>query len=265
MNINEFDEKGFTFIEKLIPNDKIDELYDAFVYMMIKFSGKDYTYLLNDKESWDSIDFSQAILDFRNDNYAGFSYLYRTMIMNHIYTSLFTYPKLTKAIAQLLKTRTSFLTSSDPQFRIDHPKDKKHTLRWHQDSAYYPQDQGGDCSLVCNISLHNIPNELGPVEVKEGSHKSGKIKFSNQTPKGKKSGQKYISENLLKDFRVQSLCTQKGDVSLYHMNLVHKSGFNVSDSVRFSAILRFYDVAGSNFVPFDVFYRCDQNYIEKLK
>jgi hypothetical protein len=48
------------------------------------------------------------------------------------------------------------------------------------------------------------------------------------------------------------------------MNLVHKSGFNESDSLRFSALLRFFDVAGSNFVPFDVFFRCDQNYIEKL-
>ena len=42
---------------------------------------------------------------------------------------------------------------SEHQLRIDEPNDELYTLDWHQDGAYYKQDNDGKSGLVVNICI----------------------------------------------------------------------------------------------------------------
>lgn len=49
---------------------------------------------------------------------------------------------------------------------------------------------------------------------------------------------------------IVTLDAQCGDLIIYHMNLIHRSGFNYSNKVRFSAIARAFKTMTNKFNPF---------------
>ena len=141
---------------------------------------------------------------------------------------------------------------SDYQFRMDYPKDSKHTLGWHQDSAYYSHDTDGTCGIVCNISLHDITYEMGCVEALIGSHHNQKLDYELTKRQNGSEQRKPVNEEALEDgCSLLPLETKKGDLSLYSMNLLHRSGFNKSEFVRFSALARMHNSESAKFMPFN--------------
>jgi len=166
------------------------------------------------------------------------------------FINLFEDYKIRRLAASLLKTRPENLIIAEHQFRIDYPNDKRHILQWHQDANFYPQDPDGKNSLVCNISLHNIKKNMGSTVLLPRSQNLGLLKFKKIQGNQKKSGQRTVCYDLSK-FKDLALNTYPGDVSFYDMRLIHKSGFNRINKVRFSAIARIFNPMNYNYKSFE--------------
>ena len=112
------------------------------------------------------------------------------------FVSLFENKEILSKTSKLLNSKPENLIIAEYQFRIDYPNDTRHTLNWHQDAAYYPQDSLGDNSLVCNISLHKITKNMGTPFIIPKSH-LGKV-YDYKLTKGTKFkyGQRSINADL---------------------------------------------------------------------
>ena len=118
-----------------------------------------------------------------------------------------------------------------PVLRVDMPRDNpKYRFGAHQD---YPYSKGSKSSLVIWAPLQDVSIKNGALKIVEGSHKGQKIY---------KTDKKNI---ILKKFKLEfkDMPCKVGDALVFSQCLVHKSGYNNSNSARFSITFRFNDLS----------------------
>ena len=139
---------------------------------------------------------------------------------------------------------------SEFQFRIDEPKDRLFTLDWHQDGSYYDQDKGGLNSIVINICVQKCSKDMGSPELIGGSHQKGQVSMKKFFTKESKTLQYNTNKKFIEKNSVSVVEPKVGDMIIYDMNLIHRSGFNISKKARFSAVSRAFNPLASTFRPF---------------
>lgn len=114
-----------------------------------------------------------------------------------------------------------------PMLRVDMPIDDQSIFSQHQDYAY---NQGSANSVTIWIPLQDTGIDEGALLVEPGSHSKGI--FPN------KGG------IITKDYKFNFChCPVKfGQALIFNQKLVHQSGFNKSNKIRFSVQLRFSDL-----------------------
>lgn len=142
--------------------------------------------------------------------------------------------------------------------RIDYPKDRYWKARLHQD---YTSQLGSPNGIVCYTPLGNLNKKMGPVILYSKSHKKGvfKTKVDLTGLKKKKTYDPYyiqISKKQLKEFKIKYLNLKETDLGLFHFLLLHESGFNSSDKIRWSMVHRMFDFSHKQAI--------NQNYIGGL-
>lgn len=116
-------------------------------------------------------------------------------------------------------------------------KDIYHTVPAHQD-VY--STEGSANSAVVWLPLTNLPKELGPLEIVPGSHKHGLL--TSRVEEGFGMVDVYGD----KDFISTEL--EPGDALFFSSYLVHRSGNNTTNSIRWSAHVRYNDMNDSDFI-----------------
>ena len=91
---------------------------------------------------------------------------------------------------------------------------------------------------------------MGSPELVRCSHNEGMLNFVDNTGKYTEIEQFNIYDKDMPNADIVTLDAQCGDLIIYHMNLIHRSGFNYSNKVRFSAIARAFKTMTSKFNPF---------------
>ena len=112
-----------------------------------------------------------------------------------------------------------------------------HTVPPHQDWASM---QGSINSIVVWIPLINIDQKLGSIALVPGSHKEGLLAK-------KKSGSFGMVDKYKKEDFV-SFDVKQGDIILFNSFLVHKSGNNNTDNIRWSCHMRYNDLDDKTFI-----------------
>jgi hypothetical protein len=107
----------------------------------------------------------------------------------------------------------------------------------HQD---WRSMQGSLNAMVVWVPLADVPFELGALEVIPGSHMWG-LQDSHEDEWYRRI------EGITVD-RYQSVAVSAGDVLFFSAFLVHRSGNNVTDSIRWSCHFRYNDLEESTFV-----------------
>ena len=115
-----------------------------------------------------------------------------------------------------------------PLLRCDIPIKEQSIFEQHQD---YPYNIGSLNSVTIWIPLQDVDIESGALLVAPGTHLNGV--YPNR--KGI-----IVKEHR---FRFESVPMKLGEVLVFNQKLVHQSGMNVSDKIRFSVQLRFSDLA----------------------
>jgi len=100
--------------------------------------------------------------------------------------------------------------------------------------------QGSINGMVAWIPLVDIDQELGSIKVVPGSHR-----------RGLQSEQKSGSFGLVHGYNegdFVSFDMKQGDIILFNSFLVHKSGDNTTDDIRWSCHMRYNDLADKSFI-----------------
>jgi phytanoyl-CoA hydroxylase len=126
----------------------------------------------------------------------------------------------------------------------------------HQD---WRSMQGSLNSMVIWVPLADVPFELGALEVIPGSHIWG-LQNSRED-----EWYRHIED--LRDEQYQSVVMSAGDVLFFSAFLVHRSGNNVTDSIRWSCHFRYNDLEEPTFVsrkyPNPYIYKPQQELVTK--
>ena len=137
--------------------------------------------------------------------------------------------KLTSIAALLLGDEEVVLLEKIP-FRIDCPMVLRELAVWHQDHFYVK----GDVNIITAwIPMQETTFREGCLMVMPGSHVDGSIPHDVNVLEKKY----YPSDIFTRDVRYIEM--QRGDVLFFHSCLLHSSGNNISDIIRFSIQARF--------------------------
>ena len=130
-----------------------------------------------------------------------------------------------------------------PTIFFNSPHLGKRDVDWkkpsHQD---WKTTQGSLDSTVVWVPLINIDRSLGALEIVPESHKLGLLSYEMQ------SDYHTIVEDAAKHFQFVSVEVTKGDVLFFSTLLVHRSGDNTSDSIRWSCHFRYNNLCEPTFI-----------------
>ena len=149
--------------------------------------------------------------------------------------------KIIKFLRKLMVAKNKTIICNNPRLRVQIPgNDNISNLPWHKDIHYNKIKRSS--SLVFWISLGRIDEDMGPVVIKSNSHKLKKVKkiFFKKT-----NGNKVPSidiKNIDKySYKDVFFTTRPGDVMIFDLNLIHRSGNNSSiNKVKWSAQARYH-------------------------
>lgn len=168
--------------------------------------------------------------------------------MVHNYRALSS-SKIIRLCKKILGEKKNSINLTDISIRLDPPNDRRNALDWHQDSSYFRQNKNCFDSLVLWVPLIDLDNKTGGVDILKNSFRLGALKS-----KRKKVSNKYFSEkrsidgSMLREFRsIKFDNLKKGDAIIMNMNMIHKSGDNISDKFRITLIGRYHRTLTKSF------------------
>ncbi|MBC7544392.1 MAG: phytanoyl-CoA dioxygenase family protein [Candidatus Sericytochromatia bacterium] len=133
------------------------------------------------------------------------------------------------------------IMSSRPQLYFHHPRLAQREEYWrlgqHQD---WRTGQGSLDAVTVWLPLVDCDRSLGALEVIPGSHRRGLLDTEAFSYFGKIA-------TAIDDSRFKSMAMEAGDVLVFSAFLVHRSGTNTSDAIRWSCQFRFNNLAEPTF------------------
>ena len=111
------------------------------------------------------------------------------------------------------------------------------------------QNDSGRNGIVLWTPINKLTKKHGFLEFLDQSHKLGPLNISKQKAKGKfHSSKRTISEEKLRKFKNKmSFDLKLGDALLMNLDVVHRSGNNISEQFRMSLLGRFHNMIKDDF------------------
>jgi len=192
--------------------------------------------------------FHKDLLQFRKIKKKNFGYFFDTIQTLSINYQILTQSKILSTTNKLLKNSKNCISLTDIALRIDPPIDNRNSLKWHQDSSYFRQNNNGFNGLVVWLPVFDVDKKTGTISFLEQSHTIGPQNIKRRKIRKNFSSQRNIDERLLKDFReVEPTSIKPGDAIVMNMDMVHKSSNNFSKKNRISLIGRYHNTISGDF------------------
>jgi len=157
-----------------------------------------------------------------------------------------------KTVSKLLNTDPIFITNYENVVRIDVPYDKRNKAAWHQEVQFF-----NNPGLVMWLPLVKINKESGLLNILKGSHIEGELDFVinkkfNYTKARSATCEipKKTLRRLFINYKKIKIKVGIGDVLFFDNYLLHSSGKNKSNFIRFVTNARFFDSNSNEYVPF---------------
>ncbi len=244
-NKKTFKENGYLVLENIISEKKINAVLANVYRMFLRYVPS--TRLLDLQEPWKSDLFNEELIKFRDSNPKEFSVIYDSAQSSVSVEQLVSGDEIVNEIANVLDTSPLELSVTGRMVRMDPPNDKRNISNWHQEINFFRNP-----GLVLWIPLVEITSDMGFLQVCEKSHLDGEImvNFSQAAnyETSKVSGS-IISLKQLNQYRKKSVEMKKGDALLFDNLLLHSSGINYSNRIRFSCNARFANSSSKEFAP----------------
>lgn len=254
-----FDKEGYVVVKNVVPQEKIDTLYRSMIAVFKKYNPQYQENFLRGAP-WEDIDFHRRMAAFRETQPHAFGAMYDTMQTTVALWNFATDPPLAGIAAKLMNEEIAGITATDSLLRMDASGDTRNKLAWHQDSAHFRQNANGAHGVVCGVTLRDLADDLGPLEILPRSHMLGRIEIEGSVNDEERYSSMYsqqyaIPEEYIKGFEKIELMAHVGDAYFLNFDMVHRSGTNTSGTFRFTVICRYHKMLADDFVPGRFIYR----------
>lgn len=244
--------KGYAIVRQAVARPLIASLFDALAGVFKKFNADAPVFA----GGWEDPEFHARMARFRIQRPKDFGLMYDTVQTAVALWRLGTHETLASLAAQFMGDHSSALTVTDMLLRMDAPSDSRNRLEWHQDSSYFRQNKEGKNGCVCSITLRDLAPEQGPLELLPQSHALGRIEVPSEGKNDAITSEQFrVPDDLVAKYRPVPVIVKATDAVFFNFDLIHRSGRNVSDTFRFTAIARFHRMLDRDFVPGRLVYR----------
>ena len=108
--------------------------------------------------------------------------------------------------------------------------------------------------------MQPLAKEHGPLMVCQGSHKLGKLSIQTSGKKNYETSEQFlVPQEYVDRFQEADVVAEPGSVVFFHFDLFHRSGYNVSRVIRFSATVRFHRALAEDFLPGRLIYHFNES------
>lgn len=249
--------KGYKVIKGVIPNQLLDNVVNVIAERFcditkIKLKNKPLISSNISKE------FYEHLVNLRIKNPKLFGFLYDSIQSSVALHQLLTYKKLIKKLSDLTDTPQELFSTSGHIQRIDLPTDKKNLYSWHQETSYYRQNSLGKNCYFIWIPFFDVSKNKGSVCLAEKSHLKGYLKTKVLKKNDVSSEQRNIDSKKLENYRHIQPKLTRGDVCVIHFNTIHRSGTDISNKLKLTAIGRYHYAKAPEFKPFRYTYKLNE-------
>jgi hypothetical protein len=217
--------KGYALVRNLLPRTDLDSLLTQVAQILFRAG-----WLKPSHEPIERIANQDAAC---GDPDPAFKRAYREVFNLEAFHSLPHHPRLRAVMKMIVGERV--LVHPKPIGRLIFPQCERLRVHAHQDYRFMNGDP--ECFTVW-IPLHDCPNDVGPLQILEGSHHFGFQSHVDENlhvpeiPAGAEIGDEWVGGNI-----------NAGDVLIFHSLTVHAAAPNMSDKMRISLDCRFQDYA----------------------
>jgi phytanoyl-CoA hydroxylase len=241
--VKAFEENGFVVVDSFFDTAELANFRDALrgvIRSALKKAG------LVSSEYIDN-EFGSAMSALEARDHRFISEIYDIVANLPEFLRLVAKPEYTTLTNQLLgRQKNAPLYSMTCRCRIDPPDDVVVLAEWHQEIFYsIPKSR---FIQVWAPLIRGATVENGAMKVCVGSHKSGIVKQTWDKPEGRHR-QMFIAPDLIAAHEQKSMVLRVGQIVLFSPYLIHSSGTNSSDEVRFTLIAAFHDIDNRDFQP----------------
>jgi ectoine hydroxylase-related dioxygenase (phytanoyl-CoA dioxygenase family) len=212
---------GYVVIKDIIPLSDINGLLDSIKEMV--------------RLETDIVNLDEALIFLKKENKS--SWIYETINQSLSFLKFIINAPVQEVALELLGATSLGVVS--PAWRFDAPGDTKNIRDWHQDSNYFLETESGDDAIVVWMPLNEAYSDNGSVILCPGSHKSGRLLSAHKKAEGLASEQFIISQEVAEKYEHITIKASAGDAVFIHMDLIHKSGINITEHVRQTVQIRF--------------------------
>lgn len=253
------EKNGFVIKKNSFDHHNQKKLLSSF-YKICKFFAPKY-FKKSKVYSWGSRSLNDGLIKLRKNNPLLFSVIYDSTLRSQSLNSFIFNSEFENIAKKILKINKEEICMHGAMLRIDCPYDTRNTYDWHQDSAYDKLNTNPMNGSVVWSPLVNTNKKNGALILMPGSHKE-KTVFYKPEKLGKnksiKSRQILVPEKMLKKYKSKQVSLEAGNSIVCYSNLFHKSGYNDSDKIRFTVLVRYNKITSKDFL----YYR---NKILKIK
>ena len=234
IQIKSFEKKGFLVLENFFSEDELkrfENMLRKIIKIQIKKAKKIHPEL---KENFEGKEFDEGIIELDKINHQFVADIYDTIYSTSAFLALSAKKEISQCINQVIgRDIDDPLYLDQSRCRLDSPFDpNKKKCGWHQEVFYYvPKSH---FVQIWAPLIHDSKEEMGAIEACIGSHK--KIaKQSKDNPKNEKY-QFIVDESEIKEYEIHTMELSLGSILIFDSKLIHRSGNNISNKIRYSLV-----------------------------
>lgn len=244
--LEQYKKDGYLLVKNIIPQEAIKEMMDTVAYTI------ELELLAQGKTSYNKDDLlNKELINLKKEKPKSSSWIYQTINSSWALKKLLALPEIEKPVMELLNVDSpKNLGTVSPAIRFDIPGDVRNVRTWHQDSSYFLECEKGEDALVVWMPLNKATKDNGSVIMCPGTHKDGRLENKHEEGGFSVKSEQYTTpEHYIEGKELVYIEAEAGDVAFINMDLVHSSGVNVSEMVRYTAQIRFNNISVPEFRP----------------
>ncbi len=215
-----FEENGFHVLRSAVSPNEIALLKQALAKMLL--TSKQHPYAKNLADAPD-------IADNPPDNPRGVWAAFNLQLFDDIFWDFAYHPIIAHAVDALIGSDINLYETASIHKVPGFPNNYRD---WHQDSVY-SDPQSNDRNVTVITFLDEMDGESGATWVVPGSHKQGALPHVLPT-ESLSSQAKEVADKHLYSPKGVAFAYQPGDVLIFLVGVVHKSGANLSNQSKWS-------------------------------